>query len=193
VRFRWKVGVNSYVEVYEHRLVAGCVGGDEAHHRNGVRADNCPENLVVVTKSQHALLHAADRRPTRRAGREPTTRRQKFDLTDAIALYNQGLSTVQIGREYGVHPSNVSRRLRAAGIELRKEAHNRVELDCSVVRAMFEAGAGAATIGAAFGVSAVPVTRVLKAIGLRRPAGRVRRRMQGLSPAQTRMSGREKF
>jgi hypothetical protein len=76
---RWGGGrtrTNGYVKVYapnhprasglyvlEHILVAEAKIGrplraDECvHHRNGVRDDNRPENLEVLTRSEHARLH----------------------------------------------------------------------------------------------------------------------------------------
>jgi hypothetical protein len=60
VRLRWLVGSASYIEVYEHRLVMGLPPRElEVHHINHVKTDNRRENLVVLTKIEHAKLHAA--------------------------------------------------------------------------------------------------------------------------------------
>lgn len=44
---------------YEHRLVKGAVKGDglTVHHENEVKDDNRPENLVMMTRAAHTLLH----------------------------------------------------------------------------------------------------------------------------------------
>lgn len=72
---RWKGGRSiqptGYVRVaigggrwrYEHRVVAEATLGrpltsrQQVHHLNGDKADNRPENLVVLGIREHALLH----------------------------------------------------------------------------------------------------------------------------------------
>jgi len=43
---------------YEHRIVAKAGPGQVTHHRNGMKDDNRPENLQVLSKSEHSKIHA---------------------------------------------------------------------------------------------------------------------------------------
>lgn len=83
--------------VYEHRLIVERMlgrrlePGEKVHHKNEIRHDNRPENLVLVDEAQHQKIH--------RAG-----------LTDAELEQKllQGLSAKKIGR-LGVDEKRVSR------------------------------------------------------------------------------------
>ena len=61
--------------VYEHRLVVEVLSIDRVlnkdevvHHKNGDRKDNVLSNLEVMSRSEHAILHAKKRKGMRRSG-----------------------------------------------------------------------------------------------------------------------------
>lgn len=134
IRLRWKVGIQQYVEVYEHRVVDGIVtDAEHVHHDNLVRHDNEPGNLVELTADEHNQLHADMRRGQRTYGpyrsksakaKAERAQARRAELAEQVAemrrLYlDEKLSAGQIGQRIGIDPSNVSRRLRAAGVRMR--------------------------------------------------------------------------
>jgi hypothetical protein len=137
IRLRWLVSPNHNVEAYEHRVVMGRPAGMEVHHKNRVRDDNRPENLMILTPEQHALLHAKENRPEYQArldkrdgiktwdhfkkhAREQTRRAaREFTYLKMRELYERGYSTVQIGEIFSCDPSNVSIHLRQVGTGMR--------------------------------------------------------------------------
>jgi len=61
----WRVGSYSYVMVREHRLMAQADYGMHVHHVNGQRDDNRPENLQVLSPSEHIKWHRRQEALTR--------------------------------------------------------------------------------------------------------------------------------
>jgi hypothetical protein len=43
---------------YQHRVVAKTDADQVTHHKNRIKTDNRPENLVALSNSEHAALHA---------------------------------------------------------------------------------------------------------------------------------------
>ena len=150
IRLRWLIGVQEYVEEFEHRINAGRPPSwMHVHHRNGDKTDNRPENLEVLTAREHNRRHPenvekaltarglppvgrsyapyrsreAKARAERRLAREA---RRALEVERMAGMYAQGLTVVEIGKALGIDHSNVSRRLRAAGVKMRTATESRV-------------------------------------------------------------------
>lgn len=97
---RWKVGVKSYVEALEHRVVAGREL-PHVHHKNRQRDDNRPENLQPITPLDHGAEHAL------------------VNFSEAAQLYIEGWSLPRLARRYGVGNVTVMRGLKRRGVQMR--------------------------------------------------------------------------
>ena len=87
----------------EHRLVAeGMIGrplmkGEVVHHINGDILDNRPDNLQVLSNSEHVLLHA---RFGESSANAKLTEQQVLEMRARRAA--EGTGTAILAREYGV-------------------------------------------------------------------------------------------
>lgn len=157
IRLRWKVGPHEYVEIREHRLVRSGADSDHVHHINHNASDNRPENLIRLSKGEHAALHGDGNR--------------KFARRRAAELYEAGLSTVELGRVFGVNGASIYRALRNAGVEMRGLSESqRTRVDEARVIELHDSGWKAATIGREVAVGREVVVRVLREHG-RKPHG----------------------
>lgn len=183
IRLRWLIAPSEYVEVLEHRLVMGIPEG-QVHHINRIKHDNRPENLIVLTAEEHTQLHAREdwesgkytgvsQRDRERAQRRLEIERRWDRMAD---LYRSGATTITVGEEFGIDPSNVSRGLRARGVQMRSTGEVRaIPIDGGSVIARYAAGEGATRIARELRVSLARVHRVLSDAGIAlRGAGRVR-------------------
>ena len=160
VRLRWKVGPSEYVEIREHRAVVG-EDAEHIHHLDHQPNNNNPTNLLALSRDEHAALHGLEHR--------------KFDRVRAAELYRLGLSTIELGRIYDVHPASISRGLRKAGVVMRPARRKSTPVNEGAVLRMHDTGHRAREIARVLGVTREVVRRVLVRNGrIPHPPGRPR-------------------
>lgn len=148
VMLRWFVPPDTYVVVREHRLVAGLPDPKrfQVHHINGIKTDNRPENLQVVTAAEHRMLHS------------------KFNLQEAISRYHAGESMSDIAKALDSHAGNVSRHLRKAGVVVRPTCgptHHLARLTWEDVDAIRATRSNQKALARQYGVSVTTIQAVL--------------------------------
>lgn len=139
----------------EHRWLMSPGKRDHVHHINLDPLDNRPENLAVLTPSEHRKAHSK--------------------VTDEMLteLHRRGLNASEIGREVGLSSPQAFRRLRALGLDTtRGKFWNKTEVDVDAVKRLVVDGLRAEAIAERLGCPVGSVRRVLKTEGLRLPSGR---------------------
>lgn len=149
---RWPAGDGKYVELLEHRAVMGNPAEGQVHHINGVKDDNRPENLVVLSPAEHAAEHAT------------------IDVERAAALYAQGIGTPEIGRRLGCNPAAVWRALERHGYQTRDAAAagraRAHDLPMDLIRRLMEGGCSDRRVAELFGVKHIVMRDRRKQLGL---------------------------
>lgn len=151
IRLRWSVGPWEEVEAWEHRLVAGAKTGQHVHHKNGIKHDNRPENLELLTIQEHGTLHADEKR---------------MDDGLVIEMYEQGMTMPQIADILGCNNGTVSRVLQRNGVKARSSSDYRRKVDTDLIREMHSQGASGRRIARELGVSSVLVRARMAEMGL---------------------------
>lgn len=149
----------------EHRIIAfegGLLAAgsrSHVHHINHNRKDNRLENLVVLTRREHAALHGEERRI--------------LDPHEAARLYASGLTTVVIAQMLGSHTGNISRALAQVGMKARPWGPLRKDIDEAKVIGRLRAGEPVLRIARSLGCSIGPIDRIRRGAGIApRPPGR---------------------
>lgn len=149
--YRWRP---EGLEILEHRWVMDAPAGMHVHHIDHDPLNNEPWNLVVLTHDEHREAHAS------------------VSLDLILAAHRDGLTTTAIGARFGIHPSNVYRRLANAGCTFARQPWNRTEADEAAVVELHDEGKRAPGIARALGLPLGTVRRVLRSHGRRGKPGR---------------------
>ena len=122
---RWHVGRREYLETREHRYVMGVYDSKmHVHHKNGIKNDNRPENLEVISDSEHCRMHNLE-----------------VDDSEISRLYIEGYTQPQIGVRLGVGPGTISRSLKRSGVKRKRMGYfTSVNIDDDFLVSAFDAG-----------------------------------------------------
>ena len=147
IKLRWHLGDGQALEVYEHRLVTG-VKPDPVHHINLRKDDNRPDNLEVLSPSEHGMRH------------------RTWDRARGARLYASGKGTIEVARMLGITAGAVSRGLRAFGVTMRPPRRSKTTVDIPRIASFHQIGMRAPTIADLVGTSAEIVRRVIRDLNL---------------------------
>lgn len=144
---RWRLDTCSYLECLEHRYVMGIPRGRHVHHINKIKTDNRPENLRVVTSSEHRREH------------------RTVDRVSLRRLASGKITQAEIAAELACHPAAVSRVVKELGIGWVPHS-TAIPLPITPVLESYKQGMSPRKIAADLGCSDTPIRRILKEAGM---------------------------
>jgi len=98
------VGVHQLVAVAEYGF--DMVAGKDTHHRNKIPWDNRPENIEVMSQSEHSSTHARERV----GDKNPNSTLTEKDVREMKRkLSKTSLTQDQIAQEFGINQPQVSK------------------------------------------------------------------------------------
>lgn len=151
IRLRWKVGVRSYVEVYEHRVIDGRVTvAEQVHHENRRRDDNRPENLHQLTAEDHQREHES-----------PVA-------DEVVRRYAEGESILSIAGAVDRDGSSVFRILQRRGVKFRTRGGYHPDIDRDQLGAWHAAGVRVDEMVRRSGVARARIEAAMDEMGLPR-------------------------
>jgi len=148
------VYVKRAVLVTEKELGRFLEPGEVVHHINGIRDDDSPENLQVVTKSEHMSLH--------NTGSANPSYREDLDTDFIREEYRSGATYEELEIKYKCSQSAIRNRI-PAGERRRREESRKKDLDTDLIRKEYRSGASSVELAVKYGCSSPTIMKYIPA------------------------------